>query len=149
MDIRTALVQLIKLQEEITITEPKGLKIVKAYPYVPGRSSMIPDTPAYINDIQLPEIEQWIAGRNQVYIVRMQMLYDAADLDYAAEVCTSFLGATIAKFESNLTLNNTIATHTLFGGLPAVSPGTWAKKTFMVLDLNMRMVMPEAVTYAG
>ena len=48
-DIRTALTNLVTLQESLSITAPISSSILRAYKFTPPQSSSLPDTPCFLN----------------------------------------------------------------------------------------------------
>jgi len=145
--IRDTLVYLQALQETIEITEPRAMRVIRAYHTIPAEASELPDTPCFINTWTLLPLIRMPGLLETEYDIHMQLAILDADQSYAAEIAGAFMDAIIAKFNTNLTLGGTISHHDLTGGSPTLVNITWGK-TFVGLDLHLHVYIKEPINFS-
>jgi len=145
-DIRTALTNLVTLQESLSITAPISSSILRAYKYTPPMSSALPDTPCFLNTWTLTNQELDISLRVLFYTIRMQLIVHDADQDQAADIASSYMNAIITAQNADVTLGGSVNQCFLRGSDPTLGVLQWAGIDFIGLDLLLDVEIKDAVS---
>jgi hypothetical protein len=145
-DIRTALTNLVTLQESLSITAPVSSSIKRAYRYTPNMASALPDTPCFLNTWTLTNQELAISLRILFYTIRMQLVVHDSDTDRAADICTAYMNSLITAQNADVTLGGAVNGTSLRGNDPTLGILSWAGQDFVGLDLTMDCEIKDAVS---
>jgi len=145
-DIRTAMTNLVTLQESLSITAPISSSVLRAYKFMPPMASALPDCPCWINAFSLTTQELDIGLRILFYTIRMQLAIDDSDQDRAADIAASYLNAFITAQNADIQLGGAVTQSTLRGGDPTLAVLTWAGVSYIGLDLLLDVEIKDAVT---
>jgi len=145
-DIRTALTNLVTLQESLSITAPISSSILRAYKYTPPMSSALPDTPCFLNTWTLTNQELDISLRILFYTIRMQLIVHDSDQDQAADIASSYMTALITAHNADVTLNGSVNQCMLRGSDPTLGVLQWAGVDYIGLDLLLDCEIKDAVS---
>jgi flagellar capping protein FliD len=144
-DIRTALTNLVTLQEGLSITAPVSSSIKRAYKYTPPMSSALPDTPCFLNTWSLTNQELDVSLRVLSYTIRMQLIVHDSDQDQAADIASSYMNAIITAQNADVTLNGSVTQCELRGSDPTLGVLNWAGVDYIGLDLLLDVTISDAV----
>lgn len=130
--IRSALTNLIAIQDALAITNPISTSIAKAYKYPPDRDTAL-DFPAIINTWsfldQGSEDGSFSQGHHR-YSVEMQCLIRDADLSRGIDIATAFWEAWLTAWVADQQLTNggasTILATSLTGAAPTIQALEWS-----------------------
>ena len=145
-DIRTALTNLVTLQEGLSITAPVSSSIKRAYKYTPPMSSALPDTPCFLNTWTLTSQELDISLRILFYTIRMQLIVHDSDQDRAADIASSYMNAIITAQNADVTLDGAVNQSILRGSDPTLGVLSGAGVEFVGLDLLLDIELKAAVS---
>ena len=145
-DIRTALTNLVTLQESLSITAPISSSILRAYKFTPPQSSSLPDTPCFLNTWTLTNQELDISLRILFYTIRMQLIVHDSDQDQAADIASSYMTALITAQNADVTLNGSVNQCFLRGSDPTLGVLQWAGVDYIGLDLLLDIEIKDAVS---
>ena len=145
-DIRTALTNLVTLQEGLSITAPVSSSIKRAYKYTPPQSSSLPDTPCVLNTWSLTSQELDISLRILFYTIRMQLIVHDSDQDRAADIASSYMNAIITAQNADVTLDGAVNQSILRGSDPTLGVLSWAGVDYIGLDLLLDIELKAAVS---
>ena len=145
-DIRTALTNLVTLQEGLSITAPVSSSIKRAYKYTPPQSSSLPDTPCVLNTWSLTSQELDISLRILFYTIRMQLIVHDSDQDRAADIASSYMNAIITAQNADVTLGGSVNQSILRGSDPTLGVLSWAGVDYIGLDLLLDVELKAAVS---
>jgi len=148
MDIRSALTQLIAVQDGLSITDPIVASIEKAWTYMIPQNSIAPDTPCWMNTWRMDREERGSSVRRQFYTINMQLLVRDADQERAADIATAFHVALVTALDGNLTLSGSVKTQTLRGGDPTLFVVDRGGLAFIGLDEFLDLELWDAATFA-
>ena len=153
MDIRSAMTELVKVEEGISITEPVTARIAKAYKWFPPQGvSIAANLPAFTNDMTLTSQEIGTSGyQTLIYTVHAQLYVGEGDQDILADMAASFLTAFLTAMNLKSSLNDedgvsTVTDHTIRGGNPTLVSLNRANRPYTGLDLFIDLRMHQAVT---
>ena len=154
MDIRSAMTELVKVGEGISITEPLTSKISKAYKWLPPQDvSIAANLPAWTNDATLAPLATGVSGFIQVIWTVHAQLYvgEGGDQDVLVDMAASYLEAFIVAMDAASSLNNDagvsqVSDHVIRGGNPTIVGLSRANRSFIGLDLFIDLRMHNSVT---
>lgn len=145
-DIRTAITNLVSLQEDLSISSPVSSSIKRAYNYTPNMASALPDTPCWLNTWTLQNQELDIGLRILTYTIRMQLMVFDADFSRAADICSAYMTAFITAHNADITLDSSVTQCALRGGDPTLGVLSWAGQEYVGLDLYLDCELKSAVS---
>lgn len=136
--IRTALDNLVALQETVSITSPVAMSITKAYKHPPGRQ-IAAGAPFVVNTWAFPAQDFNIAQSVHRYTINMQVFCEDADLERAGDIAAAFHEAILNAWRADPKLTQAgvagvIGAH-LRGGDPTLVALEYNGKTYAGLDL--------------
>jgi hypothetical protein len=153
MDIRSAMTELVKVEEGLSITEPLTSKISKVCKWFPPQGvSIAANLPAWTNDMTLTSHVLGVSGQQTlVYTVHAQLYVGEGDQDVLADMAASYLTAFITAMNLKSSLNDpagaaTVTDHTIRGGNPTLVSLSRANRAFTGLDLFIDLRMIQGVT---
>ncbi len=121
--IRTALANLVAMQETVSITDPITATITKAYKNPPDRQ-VAPKAPFIINTWSFPEQRDQISQEVHDYSINMQVFCYDASLEQAGDVAAAFHEAILNAWRADPKLTQ--------NGSPGIQRG-WLKGNFPTL----------------
>ena len=127
--IRTALTNLVAMQEAVSITAPISASINKAYTSPPDRQAN-PRTPFIINQFAFPEQEDYIAQNAHRYSISMQVFCADGSLEQAGDIAAAFHEALLDAWRADPKLTQS--------AVPGIISGTWRGNvpTLVLLELH-------------
>ncbi len=109
--IRTALTNLVAMQETVSITDPVSRTINKAYKTVPGPQTALATPPFIINTWTFPDQRDLISQEVHDYTINMQVFCYDANSEVAGDIAAAFHEALLNAWvaDPKLTQNGTPA----------------------------------------
>lgn len=136
--IRTALTNLVALQESVSITDPVNMSIRKAYTHHPGKS-VNPGMPFIFNTWTFPAQDLAISQEVHRYTINMQVHVEDADGERAGDIASAFHEALLNAWRADpkLTQNGSpgVIGAALRGGEPTLVNFEHNGKLYTGLDL--------------
>lgn len=138
MDIVTALTALTNLQAGLSITSPVRSTVKTALAFAPPRASALPDTPCWINDFDLTQVETTLGTSDppiQHYTIHSQLFVKEANLQQGAKIAAAYMVALMAAWNKNPFLGGAVSLSVPRGGNPTLAMLEWAGQAYPGLNL--------------
>jgi hypothetical protein len=139
VSIRTAITQLMALEQALTITVPTTARIKRAYFLTPDRNAA-PETPCWMHTWDMPAVEAFMGDADAQGTLDMdidltinaQLFVKDADIDRGAAIATAFHEAFVVALARDATLGGTVYDVRPRGGIRMLE---WAGVGYPGLDL--------------
>ncbi len=152
MDIRTAMDELVRLESELSISEPSPKSIAKAYKYGPPQSiGSGVNLPCWYNDFTLTSYDLGIDMGMHIYTAHAQLFVGRGYQDVHADIAAAFLTQFLKDLTANSSLKtkagvSTVTNTAVVGGNPTLVGFARANDVFIGLDLFVTMRIEQAET---
>jgi hypothetical protein len=109
-DIRAALAQIYRRQDEIAITsvvfgsDTLSRGVEKVWPIMPPQRVTITDTPCFVNLVPESETEFFPSLTRSKFTVNMRLVVHDANIDRACDIALAFYPEIVSKFRANIGL---------------------------------------------
>lgn len=127
--IRTALTNLVAIQEDVSITDPYGMEITEVFKHPPG-AQIAPEPPFIVNTWSFPDQDLYIAQDVHRYTINMRVYIGEPDREDAGDIAAAFHEALLNAWRADPTLKN--------GGSAAVIEAAYrgGEPTLGILEMN-------------